>query len=1673
MIETTRDNFRYGEHPHVALGTKRDRLFVECVGGDLTVKIEDNTQDGKGIYNDPEEVDPTQGLGDADIYYAELGKHLILMKIKPYREESYRYLVYSALSHRVERIDGIGVACVQLPEDQGIIFPGGCFLNNGEMKLFDHKINGLEFKRVIRSPNQEDVLYVFHRRDEGLYVLLQYNLIRKEIANTISCHGYSIFDDGHMVVFHALKDPTRIHQMKTWQTPFVSDEFADAQPNDGSFLARVGNGDLVCGISDCLGIQRSIADQKPTMQIYEDLISQATRIIDTYPWLAHTEAGELQGLLKEIRSTAELIIDEFEKVMAMRQQATSALTEAEETQSRLIARQRPEYWQSVDDFVEALNALRNQRGHLITMRSLRYMDTDRVDELEAQVIAANDQISAAAVDFLLKDEALEPYHKEVQELTKTIDQIQTVVEAEPVRQRLESMSQGLDLLTEIVGSLKIDDANARTRILESMTEVFGQLNRTRGLMEARRKELLSKESVAEFAAQFKLFGQSVTSAMGLADTPEKCDDQLSRLLVQLEDLESRFSEFDEFLLDLATKREEVFEAFETRKQSLLEERQRRAANMAAAAGRILQGIARRAQAFKEDDALNAYFASDAMVIKVRDTADSLRALGDSVKADDIEARLKASRDQALRALRDKQDIFDDGGKAIRLGRHRFSVNTQNLELTMLPREEGMSLHLTGTEFYETIDDEALNSTQQYWSQTLISERDNVYRGEYLAFCMLEAAERNEENLTLDLLHEATRAEKGLTKLVADYAAERYDEGYDRGVHDADAAAILEKLLHLRDVGGLLRFAPGPRSLACLFWAHGTEKSSRDLWHRRARSLGRLRASLGHVGGMMALAQELAESVEAFLQYSDLPGDPAESKEAGAYLAEELTADHPRFVTSAEATELRQMLMDLLDGSGTRGEFESDLRALGKDLKARQELLSAWFEGLLAHAPDGRAEVLRVAAPEAVVLMLTERGLDREPTAAATSAEVGGLIGQHARIKSRTLHLRLDEFLPRLRHFCQVHVPGYKEYRALRSSFLEGERHRLRLEEYMPKVLTSFVRNKLITDVYLPIIGDNLAKQMGALGAGKRTDLMGLLLLISPPGYGKTTLMEYVANSLGLIFMKINGPALGHSVHSLDPSEAPNATARQELLKLNLALEMGNNVMLYLDDIQHTHPEFLQKFISLCDAQRRIEGVWKNRTRTYDLRGKKFCVIMAGNPYTESGEKFQIPDMLANRADTYNLGDILNGREEVFALSYIENTMTSNPVLAPLATRDPQDTYKLIRIAKGENIPPQELKHTYSSVEINELITVFKKLFVVQDLLLQVNQAYITSASQDDAYRTEPPFKLQGSYRNMNKIAEKIAAVMNEAELQALLDDHYIGEAQTLTTGAEQNLLKLAELRGRLKGEDLKRWEGIKKEFQRLKMMGGGDDDPVNRVTGQLSSLVQGVDELRGALSQDALRTELAALRQSMSMNEVGPAIEALAKHMANQSVRPQLEGIQTSIAQAAHLMREQAAVSKATNTQKIDTNSAAAQTAAVVDAIGRLNASVQSLSQARMNVQIVNKPSTDLEQALAQQIEIVEWSLVPLVRSMAQDLQGGREIWQKLNEVMERLKGLRPDQTSTSTTTAAVFESTGPATNPGMGTDGWPDPGPLPQAKPRGPSSGVVRPQKPRVGRTNKPKDPK
>jgi hypothetical protein len=382
-------------------------------------------------------------------------------------------------------------------------------------------------------------------------------------------------------------------------------------------------------------------------------------------------------------------------------------------------------------------------------------------------------------------------------------------------------------------------------------------------------------------------------------------------------------------------------------------------------------------------------------------------------------------------------------------------------------------------------------------------------------------------------------------------------------------------------------------------------------------------------------------------------------------------------------------------------------------------------------------------------------------------------------------------------------------------------------------------------------------------------------------------MEYVASRLGIIFIKINGPALGHNVVSLDPEEAPNAAAREEIIKLNLALEMGDNAMICVDDIQHCNPEFLQKFISLCDGQRRIEGVWRGKPRTYDLRGRKVVVVMAGNPYTESGQKFKIPDMLANRADTYNLGDIIGGSAEWFKASYLENSVTSNAVLAPLANKSQKDIRSFIRMAESGEREAEGFEGSYSSQEVEEILSVMKKLVMIREVILRVNQEYIHSAAQADEFRTEPPFRLQGSYRNMNRLAEKVVTIMNDDEVRAIILDHYRGESQTLTTGTEANMLKFRELIGALTAEEKARWEDIKRTFKRNNAArgAGGDQDPAGRIVAQLSGFQSGLEGIQEVIASQLNKPAPPPPQVNVDMTPVGKGLEALQAALEKQSTR--------------------------------------------------------------------------------------------------------------------------------------------------------------------------------------------
>ncbi len=1487
-IRTTRDMHHFGTHPHVSIA---DRLFVETVGGDLTIKIENNTDSGAGIYSEPVD-NADQTLDDAEISYAAVG-NIILLKIRPYQEQVWRYIVYNEKMHQARRLDAIEDACVLLPDDQGLIFSRGYYLQSGEHKTFDTSIQGLKFARRIASPNGEDTLYVFYQPGSGLHVLLAYNIISQQVDTPLICHGFTLFPGGEMVLFKAQPEPQKHHALQVWQTPYVGADYVPAQTTD-SYLYKIGNRDIVRGMAECHEVLNLIEKEDTYAGLYVDLVKRTTDILDSYFWIGHAETSDLAEPLTQIKSAAASAVEEFEKVTRVRQNTTSQTQRVtDETREILNAVGRRRF-DNIDEFVKSLAALRGVRGEIVGLRELRYVDTGLVETLEAEVAQSAEQLSHRCVQFLLRDDALAPYEQAVAEEHAGIEHLTKVADARQVEEKIGASAGELEMLIEIVSNLKIDDATQRTLIIDNISAIFSQVNQARAVLKRRMQELAATEGAAEFGSQLKLLNQSVVNYLDVCDSPEKCEEYLTKLMVQVEELEGRFAEFDDFVVQLAEKRDEVYNAFETRRLALIEARNQRANTLAAAADRILKGIKSRVDGLESLNDIHGYFAADLMIEKVRDIVKQLEALGDSVKVDDVQSRLKTIREDAVRQLKDRQELYEDGDHIIRFGNHRFSVNTQVLDLTTVLRNGQMCLHLTGTDFYQPVSHPDLDGTRDVWDMEVLSENRDVYRGEFLAYQMLNArrlASGGRQSPDQGATNPGTDVPGSPDALLTDvqrFMGPRYAEGYIKGVHDHDAALLLRELLAIERQCDLLRYDSRARALANLYWHHFGDKREKLLMASRLSGFGTIvelfPGNSHRAGYIQALRRMLAAFTTEIGLYADgdngTTADDGLLDEAADYLLHELITSpaNPRqgaFVVSQAAAELHRGFHEHLRQVKAEDRFAHSMQALSKTPAAEFQLARDWVSAFIAQAnlarqasggrespdPSDAAATSAPGAPrsdlvdEVAVLLLAGAVDERAIIRVDMERTLTGLTGTHPVIQSGRYQLHFNRFLHKLDRFTRDIIPRYRRYHTVKSQLVGDAREEMQLEEFKPRVLTSFVRNQLIDSVYLPLIGDNLAKQIGTTGADKRTDRQGLLLLISPPGYGKTTLMEYIANRLGIIFMKINGPAIGHGVTSLDPAAASNAGAREEIEKLNLAFEMGDNVMIYLDDIQHCHPELLQKFISLCDAQRKVEGVWKGKTRTYDFRGKKVCVVMAGNPYTESGEKFQIPDMLANRADIYNLGEIIGDSREAFEMSYLENALTSNPVLSRLAARSQKDVYAVIKMAertlRGEQLSTEgvDLEGNYSLEELNEFVATMVKLMRVRDVVLQVNRAYILSAAQHDDYRTEPPFLLQGSYRNMNRIAEKVLPVMNDAELQTLISSSYQNDAQTLTTGTEANLLKFKELIGILTDAERERWEDIRKTFrQNIKLRGVGSDDKVGQVIAQMSTFADGLDAIRKAVT---------------------------------------------------------------------------------------------------------------------------------------------------------------------------------------------------------------------------------
>lgn len=168
------------------------------------------------------------------------------------------------------------------------------------------------------------------------------------------------------------------------------------------------------------------------------------------------------------------------------------------------------------------------------------------------------------------------------------------------------------------------------------------------------------------------------------------------------------------------------------------------------------------------------------------------------------------------------------------------------------------------------------------------------------------------------------------------AATRYQEGYQKGVHDEDALRITTQVVSMQASAGLLAWGPTERALALLYWQHGESPEARAAVLRRLRAAWQMRQLLGQGLALSQWTRDLALQVTAFMTrwVPDLLADADEARQqttaaqAAAYLAQQLMAERgtEAWVIAGAGEDLAQGLVRELERHGRWAECQRDLAA---------------------------------------------------------------------------------------------------------------------------------------------------------------------------------------------------------------------------------------------------------------------------------------------------------------------------------------------------------------------------------------------------------------------------------------------------------------------------------------------------------------------------------------------------------------------------------------------------------------------------------------------------------------------------------------------------------------------------------------------------------------------------
>ena len=109
----------------------------------------------------------------------------------------------------------------------------------------------------------------------------------------------------------------------------------------------------------------------------------------------------------------------------------------------------------------------------------------------------------------------------------------------------------------------------------------------------------------------------------------------------------------------------------------------------------------------------------------------------------------------------------------------------------------------------------------------------------------------------------------LLPIIRKFMAQRYSEGYTKGVHDEDAKLILYHLLKINNNIDLLRYSADSRACANLYWNVFEEEKRKNLLNEQIKSTGLILQLFPKTTHFAELLNELEIGIENFVTKTKL------------------------------------------------------------------------------------------------------------------------------------------------------------------------------------------------------------------------------------------------------------------------------------------------------------------------------------------------------------------------------------------------------------------------------------------------------------------------------------------------------------------------------------------------------------------------------------------------------------------------------------------------------------------------------------------------------------------------------------------------------------------------------------------------------------------------------------